>query len=70
MAEERSPRDRLLHILDAISAIETFVRDKSIADFQRDRMLRDAVERNIERLSEASRHLPPDLTAGQPGIPW
>jgi uncharacterized protein with HEPN domain len=33
-------------------------------------MLRDAVERNLERISEASRHIPKDLKAGHPEIPW
>lgn len=33
-------------------------------------MLRDSVERNIERLSEASRHLPSVLTDLHPEIPW
>lgn len=33
-------------------------------------MLRDAIERNIERISEASRRLPDDLKAGYPSIPW
>ena len=33
-------------------------------------MLRDAVERNIERISEASRHLPEELTVRHGDIPW
>jgi len=33
-------------------------------------MLRDAVERGIEIISEASRHLPEDLKAEHPEVPW
>jgi uncharacterized protein with HEPN domain len=33
-------------------------------------MLRDAVERNIERISEASRHIPRSVKAKHPEIPW
>ena len=33
-------------------------------------MLRDAVERGIEIISEASRHLPEDLKAEHPEVSW
>ena len=33
-------------------------------------MLRDAVERCLERISEASRRLPQEVKATQPHIPW
>lgn len=66
----RTARQRLQDILDAIRRIERFTRDKSFEDFMADEMLRDAVERNVERISEASRGLPPELTAVYPDIPW
>lgn len=62
--------DRLRHMLDAIEAIERYTRGKAIGDYVSDQMLSDAVERNLERLSEASRHLPTDLKAQHPEIPW
>jgi uncharacterized protein with HEPN domain len=31
---------------------------------------RDVVERNLERISEASRHIPEDLKARHPSIGW
>ena len=39
-------------------------------EFTNDRQLIDAVERNIERVSEASRHLPEELKTGFSHIPW
>ncbi len=69
MADPRTA-DRLGHILTAITAIDDYTAGKTLADFQSNRLLADAVERNIERLSEASRHLPDELKAGYPDIPW
>ena len=51
--------DRLRHILDAIARIETLTVGKSFEDYAADWVTRDAVERNLERVSEASRHVPP-----------
>ena len=62
--------ERLRHIRDAIATIQEFIRGRNFSDYSRDRMLRDAVERNVERLSEAVRHLPAELTARRPDIPW
>jgi uncharacterized protein with HEPN domain len=33
-------------------------------------MLRDAVERNVERISEASRHIPSKFKRNHTEIPW
>jgi uncharacterized protein with HEPN domain len=43
---------------------------KREADFVTDRLLIDAVERNIERISEASRHIPEALKAKYPHLSW
>ena len=67
---QRSPRQPLADIVDGIDALEEFTARRSFEDLGRDRMPRDAVERNIERISEASRRLPDDLKAGYPTIPW
>jgi uncharacterized protein with HEPN domain len=61
---------RLRHILDAIVRIESLTTDKNLTDYAADWVMRDAVERNLERISEASRHLPLDLKARQAGIRW
>jgi uncharacterized protein with HEPN domain len=57
-------------MLDAIAWIERLVDGRSCDDYLRDRPLRDAVERNLERVPEASRHLPDEMLAKWPQIPW
>jgi uncharacterized protein with HEPN domain len=69
MPGERA-RPWLDDMLDAIDWVERITAGKSFADYRADRPMRDAVERNIERLSEASRHLPGELTAAHPELPW
>lgn len=63
-------RDRLEHILAAFTAIEVYISGKQEQEFVADRLLIDAVERNIERISEASRHLPEARRVRPPHIPW
>jgi uncharacterized protein with HEPN domain len=62
--------DRLRHILDATARIETLTAGKSFEDYVGDWVTRDAVERNLERVSEASRHVSAELKAQHPSIPW
>ncbi len=54
----RGPRQRLEDVKEAIAATERFIAGRSFADFRADRMLQLALERNIEFVSEASRHSP------------
>jgi uncharacterized protein with HEPN domain len=61
--------DRLRHMLDAIARIETLTVGKSFEDSAADWVTRDAVERNLERLSEAWRHVPSDLKAAHGAFP-
>jgi len=63
-------RDRLEHILAAISAIEDYTRSMGEDAFLADPLRIDAVERNLERISEATRHIPDAVKAGHPRIPW
>jgi uncharacterized protein with HEPN domain len=51
--------DRLRHILEAIARIEALTAGKTFEDYLADWVTRDATERNLERVSEASRHLFP-----------
>jgi uncharacterized protein with HEPN domain len=62
--------DRLRHILDAIARIETLTLGKSFEDYAADWVIREAVERNLERVSEASRHVPSDLKGQHRNVPW
>ena len=57
-------------MLDAMRGIEETLGG---LDFENDKEtwhLRRATERGIEIISEASRHLPPDLKARYPTVPW
>jgi uncharacterized protein with HEPN domain len=62
--------DRLIHILEAIDTIERALAGKSRADYSADLLLRLAVERLLEIVCEASRHLPDEVKAKEPTIPW
>lgn len=70
MRPGRRLRDRLKHILDAIETIEHDTAGKTMVDYLAQRQLRDAVERNFERLSEASRHIPGAFKTRHPEVPW
>ena len=61
---------RLEDILDAITNVTQFLADRSFDEYQRDKLLRLAIERCIEIISEASRHIPPDMKARHAAVPW
>lgn len=60
----------LAEILEAIDGIETHTAGKSLADFEQDWLLRLAIQRALEIVSEASRHIPDDLLHLAPDVPW
>ena len=62
--------DRLAHILSAIDDIRALLRGRSREDFEADLMLRMAVERLFEIISEASRFIPNDMKAKETDIAW
>lgn len=66
----RDYRHGLADMLDAIEHLVQATRDKSFADYERDWLLKRAVERGIEIISEASRSLPADVQALRPEVPW
>jgi len=69
----RGPREysfRLEHILDSIVHIKAIVAGKSYEEYRDNWALHSAVERGVEVISEASRHLPADIKAREPGIDW
>ncbi len=66
----RSPRQRLQDMMEAIDAIADFIAGKTRDDYRAERILRSAVERSVEIVSEASRHLPDDLKSAHPDVPW
>ena len=62
--------ERLAHIDEAIDNIRQMLAGRTRAAFVEDMMLRLAVERSLEIISEASRHIPPDLKASEQTINW
>jgi uncharacterized protein with HEPN domain len=66
----RSPQPRLFDIVESISRIKLALDDVSLESFENDWRSQWLVERGLEVISEASRHLPDDLKARHPHIPW
>ena len=67
---KRTPIERLDDIAVAIGKIDTFPSGKTFDDFSTDALVHDAVVRNLEIISEASRHLDHALRARMPEVPW
>jgi uncharacterized protein with HEPN domain len=70
MARPSSPVARLTDIIEAIELIRTEMAGVTLAAFEPDRRKRWLVERGIEIISEASRHLSDELKGRHPTIPW
>jgi uncharacterized protein with HEPN domain len=60
----------LEEMLAAIDAVDGAIDGRSQAAFQADSFLQLGVERALEIISEAVRHLPEDILATQPSIRW
>lgn len=65
-----SPVVRLTDIVEAIELIRSEMAGVTLEAFEPDRRKRWLVERGIEIISEASRHLGDALKARHPEIPW
>ncbi|MGP0094167.1 MAG: DUF86 domain-containing protein [Xanthobacteraceae bacterium] len=68
MARKAAPI--LDEILKAIDGIQEALAGKTFAEFERQWLLKHGVQRGIEIISEATRHLPVELKATQPQIRW
>ena len=67
------PRDwriRIEDIVEAASAIVGYVQGLTYEEFAEDRKTVDAVVRNLEVIGEAARHVPDDVRARFPELPW
>ena len=65
-----SPAPRLKDIVEAIGYIWSDMDNVTLEAFAVDRRKRWQVERGLEIVSEASRHLPEAMKARHPEIPW
>ncbi len=66
----RSVQLRLFDLRDAINGIQVLADGVSFEAFSNDWAMQRAIERGLEIISEASRHVPGDLKALAPDIPW
>ena len=66
----REFRHALGDMLEAIAGIERSTAGKTFENYQSDWLLKHAVQRAIEIISEASRALPDEVKAIRPEIPW
>ncbi|MFC1705354.1 DUF86 domain-containing protein [Planctomycetota bacterium] len=69
----REPKDDaafLWDMLDSARAVQRFVAGVTIEAYRADRMLRSAVEREIEIIGEAARGVSSAFEAEHPEIPW
>ncbi len=60
----------LRHMLDAINLIEEYLRDRDYDEFRNNRMLQDAVIREIEIIGEATKNLSTGFRNKHSNIPW
>jgi len=61
---------RLWDMLDAAKAATEFTKGRRFEDLMADRMLRNAVERNLEIIGEAARCVSQAFRGSRPDIPW
>ena len=67
--EKRDPA-YLWDMLDAAKAIMAFATNRTFHDYQTDRMLRNAIERNMELIGEAANRISEKIKKSHTEIPW
>lgn len=68
--ERRDAHLRLQDIAEAIDRIFEYTKPHSLISFRADRMVVDAVVRNLEVIGEAARHVDEETAASLPEVPW
>ena len=66
----RNWKIRIADIVDCIVKIERYTKGYTFERFQGDEKTIDSVLRNLEIIGEAARHLPEEIRAQYPDIPW
>ncbi len=67
---KRSVALRLGDMIEAAQRVRAVMDDITLDEFEADWQRHWLVQRGVEIISEASRHLPPDMKARHPTIPW
>lgn len=70
MKHELGDRERLLHILEAIENVETFIASMNFDDFFESKLHRAATERQLEIIGEATAALSDELKKKYPEVEW
>ena len=63
-------RIRILHMIEAAEAVDSFVTGRNRADLDADRMLLFALVRAIEIIGEAASKVSPETRSAAPAVPW
>ena len=66
----RDPRIALEFMAEAVDEIVRLTSNISFDEFQNSWLIRSAVQRGLEVISEASRHVPMDLKDTENDVPW
>ncbi len=67
--DKPTPRERVQHMRDAVTRIETYVQGMSLAQFEKSSLTQDAVISCFSQLGEAVRHVDLDILDRHP-YPW
>ena len=70
MSPARRLQVRIEHMQMAIGNIQRYVADLTAEQFPNEGMIVDAVVRNFQVMGEAVRHVPDDIQARYPEVPW
>jgi len=70
MRPEEKDAAFLWDMLDAASAIREFAAGRTLPEFLDDRLLRSAVERQLEIIGEAAGKVSPSFREAHPDLPW
>ena len=63
-------RAYLLHMLEFIKNIETYTKRKGKEGFFANKLIQDAVVRNLEIIGEAAKNIPSNVRGKYPNIEW
>jgi uncharacterized protein with HEPN domain len=63
-------RQRVLDIIDAVERIRSLTAEVDLEEFRSNPMLHDAVLYSFVVIGEAATHVPPEVQARHPGVPW
>ncbi|MBU2052755.1 MAG: DUF86 domain-containing protein [Nanoarchaeota archaeon] len=67
---KKEPLTFVVHVLESINRVESFLKDSSKSEFLSDELLQSAVIRQIEIIGEAVKNLSFNFTKKYSNVPW